>query len=512
MFIQPPLSFPAMPSLPLNTRYLPLLLPSVSDVFASSILDLSPSVLFDHSVPNISSPDNTSRKLFAFKQCEELDILCRQLGETEEILTVDEFVGIRVDRMSRDLRHFLCPPGEISKEAREDDVLGTMDAQRGLGMFRKHVVYVAISACAVTQPNFSFLSSFVSAFFVALLFGLAVFLRGNPFAPSDQPATQDQKVWSFLHPFVSRTPPALRTVSAPLPASPELPRSHPLSPASLKSFAVSVFRSRLTADEVAGTSTSVPSHPDNRDNEARQNSATQMADGQVRLATSDAAASPLTLDAPSKRSVSPISPARDSSAWMGKGKDEAVYASSLSTSVTSLATRLSRAVSPFFEAISNDLQELEVAIDALLHALLQLIGEASQGIGELVHVMSRQMGHGAEGFTGKIHRAAQSVGEKASKRHARARQNARKVRDVGERYVNAAKKRLEWGIERARGNAKEVLIEGLAMGRRESRKLRRQAREQRKIARTAAWQKRKESQHRMRGTDLIFNSVMALVA
>ncbi|KAF8574834.1 hypothetical protein K439DRAFT_812463 [Ramaria rubella] len=356
-FIQPPLSSPAFPSLPLSTRFLPLLLPSVSDGFASSLLDLSPSVLFDHSVPNISTPDYTARKSFASQQCIEMNIVDARLDDTRDILTVDEFVGLPVQRMSSALKEVIFPPKDKSEESFDKEATTS-----GISIFRKQIV-------------------FMSAFLIALLFGSTVLLKGKltetPVSvPSIPP--QSQRAWPFLHPFVGRAPSTSPT-TPPLSSAPaDLTRTRALTPASLKSLAVSVFLPETTTENLPGPSTVPRSSPEIK-GIVKKSTASKTTDehARVRIASIDSAARPLTLDPPVTKSLS-LSPASHfPSAWKGKGKALDTFRNvpnPLPTSFNSLSTCISKALAPLFDAAKSDLQELHEAIDALLRALLQLQG------------------------------------------------------------------------------------------------------------------------------------------
>ena len=157
MFIQPPLSTPTLPSLPLNTQYLPLLLPSVSDGFASSLLDLSPSVLFDHSVPNISTPDNGSRNSFALQQCVEMNILEKRLDGTRDVLGVDEFIALPAHDMSTALAQLIFSEVDKSEEVVDKCAPGprveTAELQNRFSALRKHAVYVSFSPSMTPLAN-----------------------------------------------------------------------------------------------------------------------------------------------------------------------------------------------------------------------------------------------------------------------------------------------------------------------------------------------------------------------
>lgn len=145
VFIQPPLSSPSIPSLPVNTLYLPLLLPSISDGFASSLLDLSPSVLFDHSVPNITPPDHGSRKFFALQQCVEMNILDKRLDGTRDVLGVDEYIALPSQRLSTALAELISSAVVKSEDVseKEDSSTGTTDTHR-FSALHKQNVYVGI--------------------------------------------------------------------------------------------------------------------------------------------------------------------------------------------------------------------------------------------------------------------------------------------------------------------------------------------------------------------------------
>lgn len=157
MFIQPPLSTPTLPSLPLNTRYLPLLLPSISDGFASSLLDLSPSVLFDHSVPNISTPDKESRSSFALQQCVEMNMLEKRLDGTRDVLDVDEFIALPAHDMSMALAQLVFSEVDKSEEVVDKCAPGprveTTELQNRFSTLRKHAVYISFSPSVTRLAN-----------------------------------------------------------------------------------------------------------------------------------------------------------------------------------------------------------------------------------------------------------------------------------------------------------------------------------------------------------------------
>ncbi|KAF8461659.1 hypothetical protein JB92DRAFT_2207108 [Gautieria morchelliformis] len=293
-------------------------------------------------------------------------------------------------------------------------------------------------------------------------------------------------------------------------------------PASLKSLAVSVFRPESAPQGAAGPSAVTVAGSD-KDKGIERPDSTGWAAAEpscIQVAMLDPAVRPLTLDAPCPNSLPMLPPAR-SSASKGKGKEKAldVFLHSptpFPSSFNSLSTRMSHALSPLFEAANHDLRELQEAIDALLRALLQLQGIAAQGIGDVVQVLSKQAEQGMQEFASKVYSVAYH-------RHARAKRNAKVVRDVGQRYVSAAKHIFGEGFERARGNAKGVFNEGLPLRkiasrarrqvREESRKLKRQAREHRKTTRKEARTKRAEcKQKKIRDAGCLLQSVVAYVA
>lgn len=351
-------------------------------------------------------------------------------------------------------------------------------------------------------------------------------LRGTfsntPVSPQVTIYTPSQRLWQLFNYFPNGVPPVVPTTPS--------TRSHAES---LKSLAASVFcpESTNAPENVAGPST-VPKSSDKAKGGDEPGSvirATNERSG-VHVASLDAAVRPLTLDAPFSRSFPTLPPAR-SRTLKGKGKEKAVDVFTAApdpfpNSVNALSTRMSDALSPLFEAAQHDLRELQEAIDGLLRALMQLQGIASQGIGDVVLALSQQAEQGVQGLASKVYSAA-------SYRNARARTNAKKVRDAGERYVSTARQMLETGFERARGNAKEVFSEGRPMGRivsrskqlrEESRRLRRQAREEsrrwgqqarehRKNAKKEARAKRAECRKKKAlGAECLFHSVVAYVA
>jgi hypothetical protein len=530
VFIQHPLSPPSIPSLPENTLYLPLLLPSVSDGFTASLLNLSPSVLFDHSVPNIPTPGDKPGRSFALQQCLEMNILDKRLDGTRDVVSLDEFITLPTDWLSTALEELLSSAVEKSEEVSEQDspTAGTTETHHRFTALHRQNLYVGFSPFILPR---SFLGStsyrIISAFLVALLFGSTVLLRGtfwstlNPSQATPIPYGQRLWAWTFSKPFSNAASSEISTTPPPSPAAPDLPpRSRALMPASLKSLAVSVFRPESAPQSAAGPSAvTVPNsgkgieRPDSAGWAAAEPSC-------IQVALLDPAVRPLTLDAPCPNSLPMLPPARLSGS-KGKGKEESldVFLHSptpFPRSFNSLSTRMSHALSPLFEAAYHDLRELQEAIDALLRALLQLQGIASQGIGDVVQVLSKQAEQGMQEFASKVYSVA-------SQRHARAKHNAKVVRDVGQRYVSAATHILGEGFERARGNAKEVFNEGLPLRkmasrarrqvREESRKLKRQAREHRKTARKEAKKKRAEcKQEKIRDAGCLFQSVVAYVA
>lgn len=340
-------------------------------------------------------------------------------------------------------------------------------------------------------------------------------LRGTfsntPVSPQVTIYTPSQRLWQLFNYFPNGVPPVV-------PNTPST-RSHAES---LKSLAVSVFcpESTNAPENVAGPST-VPKSSDKAKGGDEPGSATRATNERsgVHVASLDAAVRPLTLDAPFSRSFPTLPPARSRTS-KGKGKEKAVdvFTAALNpfpNSVNALSTRMSDALSPLFEAAQHDLRELQEAIDGLLRALMQLQEIASQGIGDVVLAVSQQAEQGVQGLASKVYSAA-------SYRNSRARTNAKKVRDVGERYVSVAREMLETRFERARENAKEVFSEGHPMGkiasrarqlREESRRLRRQAREHRKNARKEAKAKRAECRkEKALGAECLFHSVVAYVA
>lgn len=92
MFLQPPHRYPSLPDLPANTKYLPVLLHSFGNDSISSLLDLSPSILFDNAQPSIAVPNNSLHRNEALQQCHELKILESRIdgGALAEVLTVEQ--------------------------------------------------------------------------------------------------------------------------------------------------------------------------------------------------------------------------------------------------------------------------------------------------------------------------------------------------------------------------------------------------------------------------------------
>ncbi|KAF8520262.1 hypothetical protein BU17DRAFT_65601 [Hysterangium stoloniferum] len=493
VFIQPPFATSSLPPLPPNTKYLPLLLPSISDEASSSLLDLSPSILFDHSVPNLSVPDHTPKRQFASHQCDNLHIGDKRLDGTGDVLNVDEFLALPPQQLSPALGDLI-----FKRESKQSPVNNRV----GSVVTRKPIV-------------------FISAFLVALLFGFTVLTRDPlPIPPSPttptptEPISNDQNSWPFLHPLVTNVPsPVPASISTSLESSETaVVRSRALSPASLKSLAVSVFRHEVKVSDDAAPG---PSTKSSHESEKCTTPPSLAAQGrqQAHPPTLDAAMRPLTLDPPVTKSVSLLHPPSQSSV---KGKEKAIDDSpetEILKALTSVSSRISHALAPLIDSMSHDLRELMEAIDILLRSVMQLQEVTSQRMNGLVQAVTRQASQVQE-FASKVYSAAQTVGEQAAYRHDRAKDNARKVRDVGERYVSAAKEKFGASFERAKGNAKTILKEGITFGkhtvnsRKETRRLRREARETRRLTRKEVWYNR---QHKKQGGSCRFYSVLGLV-
>lgn len=94
MFLQPPNRCPQFPDLPANVKYLPILLDSLANDSISSLLDLSPSMLFDSTHSGIILPGGNSCHREALQQCKELNILDSHIyGGSQGVLTVEQLIS-----------------------------------------------------------------------------------------------------------------------------------------------------------------------------------------------------------------------------------------------------------------------------------------------------------------------------------------------------------------------------------------------------------------------------------
>lgn len=132
----------------------------------------------------------------------------------------------------------------------------------------------------------------------------------------------------------------------------------------------------------------------------------------------------------------------------------------------SLAIKLTNALTPLFDAVSKDMQDLLDAVDAFLRAVRDLLEEqVVRGFGEIVDVIKEQANHGIKDLSSKVSSAVHSLGELAYYRHARAQDNARQMKANGEHFINVAKQRFGVRWTRARSNACKALSGGLSAGR-----------------------------------------------
>lgn len=131
----------------------------------------------------------------------------------------------------------------------------------------------------------------------------------------------------------------------------------------------------------------------------------------------------------------------------------------------SVALRLTDALSPFFDVISKDLQDLLDAVDAFLRAVRQLQDQTTRGFCEIVDAIKQQANQGIQDLSTKIFNVAHSLGGLTFHRHTRAQTNARQMRVAGERFVSVAKQRFGARWARARGNARRVFRRGVSTGR-----------------------------------------------
>lgn len=447
-----------------------------------------------------------------------MNILDKRLDGTRAVLGVDEFIALPAQQLSTALAELISSAVDKSEDYSGKEVFGRgTTVTHRFAPLHKQTVYVRIF---VKPYILTIFRRIISAFFVALLFGSTVLLRGT-FSNTLLSSQAIARLWPFSNSLSHPAPSAVPTTPSPSPVSAELsPRSRALLPASLKSLAVSVFLPEPAPETIAGPSTGLDTSPDKGKGKEHEGPGSVTVHERHRVdGPSYAADRPLTLDAPCSKLL-PMPPQTRSSAPNGKGKEKAAAFPSSPTpflsTLNSVSNQMSHALSPLLNAANHDLRELQEAIDALLRALLQLQGIATQGIGNVVQVLSKQAEQGLQDFASKVYTVA-------SHRHARARYNARKVRDVGERYVGAARQMFEAGFERARGNAKEVLSEGLAMRkitsrarrqiREETRRLQRQSRDHRKSARNEAKMKRAECKRkRSRRAECMFHTVVAYVA
>ncbi|GJJ08621.1 hypothetical protein Clacol_002840 [Clathrus columnatus] len=412
VFLQPPNRCPPLSNLPHKVKYLPVLLHSLGNDSISSLLDLSPSILFDSTQLSIPLPGN-SRHLEALQQCQELGISESRIdGATADILTVEQLTVSSPQHLSDKLKVFFTENHGIttSPECTEGKVV--------TGLSQKLVIILVAILCSTTLLLSNIMKS-------------------------------ARPVSTYSDDYISVQGKSKSSSSILCPVSTIfLESTHAMH------VAIATNMAKALGVSVIGYETkSLNAYP------AVDSTTVCM----PRISFTSARGSPPTLE--SSPPILTLDPPAIKTLTLTPGKSVirtlAVSAESISRQSNTLTIRLTTAVSPFVDVICRDLQDLFDAIDALLRAVRELQGEALHSFSGFVDVIKEQANRGIQDFSSKVSNIAHSFGELAFYRHARAQNGARKVKAAGERYITSAKKRFRARWKRARGNAGKALKEGL---------------------------------------------------